>query len=215
MVWPICKPQLLTDFYRPQYIHVRAAAPTPALRSSENTPPRPLRSQFDSDSESGSDIGSDGETSYRTTPPLTRPTSPIGFLGDSDEDEDDWDARRIEYTGGTELSPCFARDDTERSSLDAEDEPLTIVTKKGKSVEDWNDHIPGTPGIERGPFDWDAVARSREASSSRGTGTTSADAQESLFADEDWDEDDAEDDVWPDEMDSVRRAMLTSLDRIR
>lgn len=126
-------------------------------------------SQFDSDSDTDN-------ASYVHSQP--RPASPACL--DSDEDDEDWDLRDIKYTGGMDLKPIFNK------RLDVEN---------ADEEEFW---APGTPTVERKPYDWD----SRPSSS----------AARRMYDDEDESDgsDIDDDEVWPDEMDSVSAYSIRS-----
>ncbi|KAG8887797.1 hypothetical protein FRC00_000282, partial [Tulasnella sp. 408] len=134
-------------------------------------------------------------------------------------DDDTWDIRKVQYTAGAELAPCYARtagaaaDESAsaaslRSSFsdseddeDEEDEGMMISNKK----RSWS---PGTPAIEKVEYHWNTPTTSASSSTVTTPLTPPEEDEDGYFNDDGDDDDDMvgseldSGEVWPDEMDS-------------
>lgn len=212
-----------------QRLHVCASEPS----SSSGGLASSLVSQEaeDEDDEENAASSSDSEeceTPDQTSPPFTRPTSPIGYIYDFDsEDDETWDIRKVKYTAGAELAPCFARGAAATTTAESAAAPSSSASSLRSSFSDSEDDedeedgmminskkrswSPGTPAIEKVEYHWNtpttATASSSASSSTVTTPLTPIEDEEDGYFNDDDDDDmvgselDAGE-VWPDEMDS-------------
>ncbi|KIO20939.1 hypothetical protein M407DRAFT_219571 [Tulasnella calospora MUT 4182] len=205
-----------------QRLHICASEPSSSSGGLDSTP---AASAADDDENTASSSDSEEcETPDQVSPPYTRPTSPIGYIYDFDsEDDDTWDIRKVKYTAGAELAPCYARtgagsaavaesssaslrssfSDSEDDEDEEEDDGMMISNKK----RSWS---PGTPAIEKVEYHWNTPTTSTASSSATSSTVTTPltpveDDEDGYFNDDDDDMVGSELDageVWPDEMDS-------------
>jgi hypothetical protein len=211
-----------------QRLHICASEPSSSSGGLDS--PAVSREEDDENTASSSD-SEECETPDQVSPPYTRPTSPIGFIYDFDsegeEDDDAWDIRKVKYTAGAELAPCYARSSSNTAAA-AESSPASLRSSFSDSEDDEEDEdddammisnkkrswSPGTPAIEKVEYHWNTptttTASSSASSSAVTTPLTPAEDDEDGYFNNDGDDDDdmvgSEFDageVWPDEMDSV------------